>query len=131
MPGRDGVDGKVLRRLFDRASGKSALHMVSAWGCEQRMVLAQIATGAKSNEITRCRLFCIGPVHGCGSHVQNIPLRTPQNVPLTTDDGASRKVRTSDRPSHTRRTSAQRPLSGVALIPGRDVTIADYFVCLL
>ena len=46
------VDGKVLRRSFDRASSKSALHMVSAWGCEQRMVLAQIATDAKSNEIT-------------------------------------------------------------------------------
>ena len=39
-------------RSFDRASGKSALHMVSAWGCEQRLVLAQIATDAKSNEIT-------------------------------------------------------------------------------
>ena len=46
------IDGKVLRRSFDRASGKSALHMVSAWGCEQCMVLAQIATDAKSNEIT-------------------------------------------------------------------------------
>ena len=46
------IDGKVLRRSFDRASGKSALHMVSAWGCEQRMVLGQIATDAKSNEIT-------------------------------------------------------------------------------
>ena len=46
------IDGKVLRRSFDRASDKSALHMVSAWGCEQRMVLAQIATDAKSNEIT-------------------------------------------------------------------------------
>ena len=46
------IDGKVLRRSFDRASGKSALHMVSAWGSEQRLVLAQIATDAKSNEIT-------------------------------------------------------------------------------
>ena len=46
------IDGKVLRRSFDRASGKSPLHMVSAWGCEQRMVLAQVATDAKSNEIT-------------------------------------------------------------------------------
>ena len=34
------VDGKVLRRSFDKASGKSALHMVSAWGCQQRLVLA-------------------------------------------------------------------------------------------
>ena len=46
------IDGKVLRRSFDSASGKSPLHMVSAWGCEQRLVLAQIATDAKSNEIT-------------------------------------------------------------------------------
>ena len=46
------IDGKVLRRSFDRASKKSALHMVSAWGCEQRMVLGQIATDEKSNEIT-------------------------------------------------------------------------------
>src|SRR4051812_7806076 len=46
------IDGKVLRRSFDRASGQSALHMVSAWGCEQRLVLAQVATDAKSNEIT-------------------------------------------------------------------------------
>jgi predicted transposase YbfD/YdcC len=46
------IDGKVLRRSFDRTSGRSPLHMVSAWGCEQRLVLAQIATDAKSNEIT-------------------------------------------------------------------------------
>ena len=46
------IDGKVLRRSHDKASGRSALHMVSAWGCEQRMVLGQIATDAKSNEIT-------------------------------------------------------------------------------
>jgi predicted transposase YbfD/YdcC len=46
------IDGKVLRRSFDTASGKSALHMVTAWGCDQRLVLAQIATAAKSNEIT-------------------------------------------------------------------------------
>ncbi len=32
------IDGKVLRRSFDRASGKSPLHMVTAWGCEQGSV---------------------------------------------------------------------------------------------
>jgi predicted transposase YbfD/YdcC len=57
------IDGKVVRRSFDRASGKSALHMVSAWGCDQRLVLAQIATDAKSNEITAVplllRLLCL------------------------------------------------------------------------
>ena len=46
------IDGKVLRRSFDRASGKSAPQMVSACGREQEVVLGQIATDAKSNEIT-------------------------------------------------------------------------------
>ncbi len=46
------IDDKVLRRSFDQASSKAALHMVSARDCEQRMVLAQIATDAKPNEIT-------------------------------------------------------------------------------
>ena len=36
------IYGKVPRRSHDRARGKSALHMISAWGCELRMVLGQI-----------------------------------------------------------------------------------------
>ena len=46
------IDGKTLRHSFDTASATSPLHMVSAWGCEQRLVLGQLATDAKSNEIT-------------------------------------------------------------------------------
>jgi hypothetical protein len=46
------IDGKVVRRSFDKASQESALHMVSAWGCDQRLVLAQIAPDEKSNEVT-------------------------------------------------------------------------------
>jgi predicted transposase YbfD/YdcC len=46
------VDGKTLRRSFDTASATSALHMVSAWSCGERLVLGQIATHEKSNEIT-------------------------------------------------------------------------------
>jgi hypothetical protein len=60
------IDGKVLRRSFDKASGKSALHMVSAWGCEQRLVLAQVATDAKSNEITAVpKLLKMLSLEGC------------------------------------------------------------------
>jgi predicted transposase YbfD/YdcC len=60
------IDGKVLRRSFDAASAKSALHMVSAWGCEQRLVLAQIATDAKSNEITAVpKLLAMLSLKGC------------------------------------------------------------------
>jgi predicted transposase YbfD/YdcC len=60
------IDGKVLRRSFDSASAKSALHMVSAWGCEQRLVLGQIATDAKSNEITAVpKLLEMLSLQGC------------------------------------------------------------------
>jgi predicted transposase YbfD/YdcC len=46
------IDGKTLRRSHDHAAGKKALHLVSAWAVENRVVLAQIATEEKSNEIT-------------------------------------------------------------------------------
>ena len=46
------IDGKTLRRSFDRAHKKSAIHMVSAWALENELVFAQLATEAKSNEIT-------------------------------------------------------------------------------
>jgi predicted transposase YbfD/YdcC len=46
------VDGKTLRHSFDRARGLAALHVVSAWASANRMVLGQMATEAKSNEIT-------------------------------------------------------------------------------
>ena len=46
------LDGKTLRRSFDRAATASPLHLVSAWAVEQRLVLAQRAVEDKSNEIT-------------------------------------------------------------------------------
>src|SRR5579863_717434 len=46
------IDGKTLRRSHDQAAGKKALHLVSAWAVENRLVLAQMATEEKSNEIT-------------------------------------------------------------------------------
>lgn len=46
------IDGKTLRRSFDKASNKAAIHMVSAWSEMNHVVLGQVATDAKSNEIT-------------------------------------------------------------------------------
>ena len=46
------IDGKTLRRSLDKANGKAAIHMVSAWCGANHMVLGQLATDAKSNEIT-------------------------------------------------------------------------------
>jgi predicted transposase YbfD/YdcC len=46
------IDGKTLRRSHDRRKGKAALHLVSAWATANRLVLGQVATDTKSNEIT-------------------------------------------------------------------------------
>jgi predicted transposase YbfD/YdcC len=46
------IDGKTLRRTFDRAQGLGALHLVSAWASVNGLTLGQVAVGAKSNEIT-------------------------------------------------------------------------------
>lgn len=46
------IDGKTLCKSFDKASGKTAIHMVSAFATEARLVLAQQKVSEKSNEIT-------------------------------------------------------------------------------
>jgi len=46
------IDGKRLRRSHDRRLGKAAIHMVSAWASVNRLVLGQVKTDEKSNEIT-------------------------------------------------------------------------------
>ncbi|MBX3411461.1 MAG: ISAs1 family transposase [Pirellulales bacterium] len=46
------IDGKTLRRSFDTASSKAAIHMVSAWATANSISLGQVVTDEKSNEIT-------------------------------------------------------------------------------
>lgn len=47
------IDGKTLRGSFDKASGQSALHMVSAWVEENGLVLGQVCAEGKGHEITK------------------------------------------------------------------------------
>lgn len=46
------IDGKTLRRSFDKNSEKPAIHIVSAWSSNNNCVLGQVKTEEKSNEIT-------------------------------------------------------------------------------
>ena len=46
------IDGKVVRKSFDKANEQSAIHMVSAFAAGARLVLAQQKVDEKSNEIT-------------------------------------------------------------------------------
>jgi DDE_Tnp_1-associated/Transposase DDE domain len=46
------IDGKGVNGSYDRSVGRKALHLVSAWTSEHRLVLAQVKVDDKSNEIT-------------------------------------------------------------------------------
>jgi predicted transposase YbfD/YdcC len=46
------IDGKTNRRSHDAAHGLGPLHLVSAWASEEGIALGQVATAARSNEIT-------------------------------------------------------------------------------
>jgi predicted transposase YbfD/YdcC len=45
------VDGKTVRRSYQKKGAKEPIHMVSAFGARQRLVLGQIKVADKSNEI--------------------------------------------------------------------------------
>ena len=60
------IDGKTLRRSFDKAGSKSAIHMVSAWATANHISLGQVVVDEKSNEITAItKLLEILEISGC------------------------------------------------------------------
>jgi predicted transposase YbfD/YdcC len=60
------IDGKTLRRSFDAASSKTAIHMVSAWATANCISLGQVVVDEKSNEITAIpKLLQMLEISGC------------------------------------------------------------------
>jgi predicted transposase YbfD/YdcC len=60
------IDGKTLRRSYDKANSKSAIHMVSAWATANHISLGQTVVDQKSNEITAIpELLKIIELSGC------------------------------------------------------------------
>src|SRR5437763_4048629 len=51
-PRQVAIDGKTVRRSFDRKKGRSPLHLVSAYAAEGGIVLAQRAAEGKGGELT-------------------------------------------------------------------------------
>jgi predicted transposase YbfD/YdcC len=51
VPRQVAVDGKTVRRSFDRKKGRSPLHLVSAYATEHGLVLAQRAAEGKGGEL--------------------------------------------------------------------------------
>ena len=46
------IDGKTLRSSYQRGNRQSTIHMVNAFACANKVVLGQVKTAEKSNEIT-------------------------------------------------------------------------------
>src|SRR5512134_3541738 len=60
------IDGKTVRRSFDRARAQAPLHLVSAWASERGLSLGQRAVDGQSNEITAIpELLDALDLHGC------------------------------------------------------------------
>ncbi len=60
------LDGKTLRRSHDKSAGKAAIHMVSAWASQNRLVLGQVKVDDKSNEVTAIpELLRVLALQGC------------------------------------------------------------------
>jgi predicted transposase YbfD/YdcC len=60
------IDGKTLRSSYDRDNRQSTIHMVSAFAARNRLVLGQVKTQGKSNEITAIpELLALLDIKGC------------------------------------------------------------------
>lgn len=60
------IDGKTLKGAYDGNHQQSALHVVSAWASEHRLLLGQVKVDAKSNEITAIpALLQLLDISGC------------------------------------------------------------------
>jgi len=71
------IDGKTLRRSFDKAAQKTALHMVSAFAAANQLVLGQMSSLAKKNEVAAIRAL--------------LPLLDLQGSIVTIDAGGTQK----------------------------------------
>jgi predicted transposase YbfD/YdcC len=60
------IDGKSARGSYERSKKQSALHLVSAWASEHRLMLGQVKVDTKSNEITAIpALLKLLDISGC------------------------------------------------------------------
>jgi predicted transposase YbfD/YdcC len=83
------IDGKTVCGSHDRGIGKHAIHMVSAWAQQSRLVLAQTTVDAKSNEITAIpALLRLLDLHGCTVTIDAMGTQTAIAGQIVTQGGA-------------------------------------------
>jgi len=79
------IDGKTVRHSDERAKGKGAIHMVSAWASANRLVLGQRKVDEKSNEMTALPpLLQMLAIEGCIVTLDAMVLKKRLPVRLST-----------------------------------------------
>ena len=90
------IDGKTLRRAFDKGRDRGFVHMVSAWSTANGVVLGQVATSEHSNEITAIpRLLELLQLNGCLVTIDAIGCQT-EIVNAIVDGGADYLISVKD-----------------------------------
>jgi hypothetical protein len=107
-PRQIAIDGKTVRRSFDRQNGRSPLHLVSAFAVEHGLVLAQRAVGTKRGEPTALPALLDGlDLRGCPSEAA-----VAASVPAGADDRHGRSWSASRRsPAGPRSPSGSPPVA--------------------
>jgi predicted transposase YbfD/YdcC len=87
-PRQIAIDGKAVRRSFDRQNGRSPLHLVSAFAVEHGLVLAQRAVGTKRGELTALPELLDGlDLRGCLVSLDALACRPEVAGQITTRGG--------------------------------------------
>jgi predicted transposase YbfD/YdcC len=101
------IDGKALRGSHDRAIGKQAIHLVSAWASANGIVLGQRKTDDKSNEITAIpELLELLNVSGCIVTIDAMGCQTKIAQQIR-DGKADYLLRVKDNQSHLKQDLAE------------------------
>ena len=82
------VDGKTLRRSWKRAWSRTPVHLVSAFVAQNHLILGQLATDCKSNEITAIpELLQLLAIKGCIVTIDAMGCQTAIASPIRAQGG--------------------------------------------
>jgi predicted transposase YbfD/YdcC len=125
------IDGKTLRRSHDRATGQTALHLVSAWATANHLVLGQLAVDDHANEIVAIPALlqtlalegCIVTIDAMGCHTEiaaTIRAQAADYVLALKDNHATLRDLVADHFAQAATTAFVAPLQTIHTTIGKD-----------
>jgi predicted transposase YbfD/YdcC len=129
------IDGKTMRRPYQKKAAKAPIHMVSAFAARQRLVLGQVKVAEKSNEIVAIpalldMLVIEGAIisvdaMGCQRHIAEQIVEKKADYVLALKGNQGTCTRTSKFLPPNSRPMASRIATSVAIKPSMATTVAS------